>query len=647
MKAYEAGIISLIPPLIAIILAFITKEVIFSLFFAAFVGSIIYECYDGGNFITVFTNFINVISSKATEEVSLLIFILLMGGLVEIMKKSGSTQAYSRWISGVIKSKRATNFFTFLLGLFLFVDDYFNCLSNGTIMRPVADTVGISPYKISYIIKGMAINCALVIPISSWGAAILSQISMAQVTDAFSAFIRSIPYCSLPLLFFIFLLIIILFDYDFGQMAARENQAKEHCLHNKQIEEEKTKEKENKIEKNVKSKKNEKVDDSKTNKKCQSLMKATVFDLIFPILILIITSILLMLYSGGFFDGKDVSTAFSEAETTVCLSVGTLFAIILCFIFFLPRKLMPFLSFMDAVKDGIAEMMSTILLLVLAWSLAYYSNDLLGTGQYIGNLIVNGNFPGWLLPIIVYIFSGFLAFSLGNAWVTFSIFIPLSVNIIKIVQPSLLEATIGACLSGSSFGELASPISDTTILTAAATGVNTALFTSISSEYNFVLGIIAGISYIFYGTLDGDYIIGDCVCIVLLIIALVVCKFLKVPKLKKSKLENDVDLLDIDLPTKDINSVSIAMQSKMGEPIDVDIIEDNHSQTMIDELDDKVIDDGYDEQSKSLHINEELNTIHSTDLSSNNDANNYTNSLPLKITLNGKEEKEDDDDDAI
>ena len=223
LEPYDAGWISLIPPIFAIILAFVTKEVIFSLFLASLLGSIIYECYAGGSIITVFTNLTNMICLKSSDEVSLLVFILLMGSLVEVMKKSGSTKAYSIWISRIIKSKFAAQFCTFLLGFFLFVDDYFNCLSNGTVMKPVADITGISNFKISYLIKGMAINCALIIPISSWGATVTTQISLAGIESPVSVFLNSIPFISLPLLFFIFVLILMIFNYDFGRMAAEED----------------------------------------------------------------------------------------------------------------------------------------------------------------------------------------------------------------------------------------------------------------------------------------------------------------------------------------------------------------------------------------------------------------------------------------
>lgn len=631
LEPYDAGWISLIPPIFAIILAFVTKEVIFSLFLASLLGSIIYECYAGGSIITVFTNLTNMICLKSSDEVSLLVFILLMGSLVEVMKKSGSTKAYSVWISRIIKSKFAAQFCTFLLGFFLFVDDYFNCLSNGTVMKPVADITGISNFKISYLIKGMAINCALIIPISSWGATVTTQISLAGIESPVSVFLNSIPFISLPLLFFIFVLILMIFNYDFGRMAAEEKYAEEH---------------------------KHSMDTSKIpmeiltptryrDSKCKSLYKPHVIDLIFPILFLIVISLLLMLWSGGFFEGESIGLAFGNAETTLCLATATLLTVILCFIIFIPRHLMPFLTFMDAVKDGIADMMSTVLLLIMAWTLAGYSNDLLGTGNFIAKFMIESNLPSWILPLIVYLFSCILSFALGNAWVTFSIFIPIAGKIVSNVDQRLVYATIAACLSGSSFGELASPISDTTILTAAATGVNTAEFTSACFEYNMLLGGLSALSYLIYGIDSGSCLIADCICVALLIVACVIGKFLKVPKIKRKELSNEVELEKIDIANKDIDTVSIDLQTKMGDPIEMTTIEmpnsdelEKYNKDQMHRLDGEESDD--DEKDPNAIIAEAA-----IPLDENYDGEDAIDTNVIQFGPHGSKTDDEDSDDAL
>lgn len=456
----EFGILSIFPPIIAIALALITKEVISSLVLGIFVGAMIFV---GWNPLLALETLFELMSSKMADNAGMLLFLGLLGALVVLVTRAGGSFAYGEWASKKITTKRGSQVATAILGMLIFIDDYFNCLTVGTVMRPVTDKYKVSRAKLAYFIDSTAAPVCIMMPVSSWGASVVSTIGEVAPQGAapMSLFLQSIPFN----LYAIFTLVAVFFfaitDLDFGPMKKFE-------YHDTSSLEGEAK----KVELEVSD-------------------KGTVMDLVLPILVLIVVTVLMMLRTGGYFSGEglSISAAFGDASVESSLVMGAVIGILVAFIMYIPRKLISFTDFMNSINEGVQSMVPAMVILTLAWTIGGICRDgYLDTGAYVGHLIQTSSFPLWLLPAVTFAAAAALAFSTGTAWGTFGILIPIIVPIIdSIGGMNTLPMMLGAIFSGSVFGDHCSPISDTTILSSA--GANCRHIDHVASQIPYALSV--------------------------------------------------------------------------------------------------------------------------------------------------------------
>lgn len=433
LEMIEAGWLSLLPPLVAITLALISKEVYSSLFLGILTGMCVYCFSTGGNLLQAVTYVFDMIAVKIGQNGYMIIFLVLLGSLVVIVTRSGGSNAYGQWAGKRIKKPVSAKLTTALLGLLIFVDDGFNCLTVGTVMRPVTDKCRVSREKLAYLLDATAAPICIIAPISSWAVAVASEVEEA---GGLNAFIRTVPYNLYAILTIVMVFFLSVTNFDFGPMKkAEENQQ--------------TKEME------------VKADDT-------AVKNGTVPDLVLPILTLIICSLLGMAYVGGYFDGRSFSEAIGE-NPTAGLTLGTFVALMVAMVMYIPRKLMSLREFMAGVIDGIKTMIPALMILILAWALGGVCREMIGTGLFVSHFVTAADLSLSFLPAIVFAVAAFLSFSMGTAWGTFGILLPI-VSMICVGEDgaSILIPALGATLAGSVYGDHCSPISDTTIL--ASTG---------------------------------------------------------------------------------------------------------------------------------------------------------------------------------
>ncbi|MBR3933516.1 MAG: Na+/H+ antiporter NhaC family protein [Clostridia bacterium] len=465
---FYASIWSILPAIIAIVLALITKEVYSSLFVGILAGGLLYANF---NFETTFNHVIQsgfVASLSDPYNVGILIFLVLLGTLVAMMNKAGGSAAFGRWASTHIKSRVGAQLATILLGVLIFVDDYFNCLTVGSVMRPVADAKKISRAKLSYLIDATAAPVCIIAPISSWAAAVAG---FAPDGQGIGLFIRAIPYNFYAILTIVMMVTIAIMKFDFGPMKLHEKNAQEKgdiftVLEDRAVEAE-----------------------TKANQ------KGKVIDLILPVVILIISCILGMIYSGGFFDGETFVNAFSNCDASVGLALGSFASIILVSIYFIVfrRGVIKFTDLMGCIPEGFKAMVPAILILTCAWTLKGMT-DSIGAKIFIANF-VNTSASSFVdfLPAIIFLVAIGLSFSTGTSWGTFGILIP----IVLAIFPEGEIAIIGmsACMAGAVCGDHCSPISDTTIMASAGAQCNHIAHVSTQLPYAMT---VAGISFVMY-----------------------------------------------------------------------------------------------------------------------------------------------------
>ncbi len=446
MESYYAGWLSLVPPILAITLALISKEVIFSLLVGILSGTFIYSIGMGMNPVagTVGTAFDLMVDSA---DLYIIFFVCLLGALVFVISMAGGSKAYGKWASSKIKSRKLALAATTLLGIIIFIDDYFNCLTVGTVMKPLTDKYKVSRAKLAYIIDCTAAPVCIVAPISSWAAAVGSNLeATGYYTNGFDVFLSTIPLNLYAILSIIMIFLIIISGKDYGPMTVAESMAKKGRL-------------------GAVKQDNEMLVDSSD--------RGTVADMLLPIVILILFSILAMLYTGGFFalgpSYMNFGAAFGRCETSKSLVWGGLGALGAAMLMFVPRKLMTFQQFMNGITEGIKTMIPACSILFLAWTIGAVCRDILQTPEFVSNALTYANIPMFLLPAIVFVIAAFLSFSTGTAWGTFSILIPIITPVAHALAPDLLTVSLSATLAGSVFGDNCSPISDTTILSSAGT----------------------------------------------------------------------------------------------------------------------------------------------------------------------------------
>ena len=485
IPAVYATAFSLLPPLVAIIMALITKEVYSSLITGIIVGSLLYA---GGNpWFAYNTMFFDengglVTALCSQSHVCILIFVVILWTLVAVMNKSGSANEFGRYALKWVKSRKEAQLMTVLMGFLIFVDDGFNCLTVGSVMRPISDKFKISRAKLAYLIDSTAAPVCIIAPISSWAAAVSYSVPESMNINGFEMFIRTIPYNLYALCTIVMLFSLILMDVDYGPMKIHEeNAAKGDLFTSGEIP---YKEDEGNVRENAK-----------------------ISNLIIPIVSLIALCIVGMLYTGGFFDGESVRNAFANTDSAKGMVIGSSLTLLITFILYMVRRALSFREFMDCLASGFRTVCAPMLMLILAWNLSGI-NSLLGADSFIHDLV--GGFASglqMLLPAVIFLISIFLAFSTGTSWGTFSILIPI-VCAVFADNYEMLVISIAACLSGAVCGDHCSPISDTTILSSAGAESDHVNHTTTQLPYAITVAAVAFVGYIAAGLLGNIFASG-------------------------------------------------------------------------------------------------------------------------------------------
>ena len=463
---------ALVPAIVAIALALITKEVYSSLFIGIVIGGIFYAIDAASGFTGFFTHIFNdgmIAQLSDSWNVGILVFLVVLGIMVALMNKAGGSQAFGRWAKKHIKSKVGVQVATVLLGVLIFIDDYFNCLTVGSVMKPVSDKFGVSKEKLSYLIDATAAPVCIIAPISSWAAAVAGFVSEGE--NGFTLFCSAIPFNFYALLTIVMMLSMIFMKFEFGEMS--------------------------KYEKAVQFMETAVIDEDETNS------KGKVIDLVMPIILLIVFCIIGMIYTGGFFDKEaanhlNIVSSFADCDASVGLVLGSFAAFVLTIIFYLCRRIISFKDCMACVPDGFKAMVPAILILTLAWTLKAMT-DSLGAADYVAGL-VSGSAEAlqFFLPAIIFIIGCFLAFATGTSWGTFGILIPICIAIFPVGTP-LRIISISACMAGAVCGDHCSPISDTTIMASAGAQCDHVKHVSTQIPYAISVAIISFVAYIVAG----------------------------------------------------------------------------------------------------------------------------------------------------
>lgn len=481
---------SLLPPIVAIGLALITKEVYSSLFIGIVSGGIIYSAANADGFKGVFTVTIQdglIANIADSYNVGILVFLVVLGIIVVIMNKAGGSRAYGEWAAKHIKSRAGACLSTFFLGILIFVDDYFNCLTVGSVMRPVTDKFNISRSKLAYLIDSTAAPVCIIAPISSWAAAVSGTV---DGVNGIQLFINTIPYNLYALLTLIMVIFISCSGNDFGLMKRHEDNAKNGDLFT------------------TRSTVYEKDH-------APEHTRGKVIDLILPVVILIILCIIGMIYTGGFFDGEDFVSAFANCDASYGLSLGSVGALIIIIGYFICRRVLKFTECMDSIAAGFKQMVPAILILTFAWTLKTMTNYL-EAGTFVSELVEQATAVQILLPLILFVVAIGLSFATGTSWGTFGILIPIVTSVFSSELanvsstgsiPSMVIICISACLAGAVCGDHCSPISDTTIM--ASTGAQCDHVNHVSTQLPYALTVAAvcALGYLIAGFVQNVFIV--------------------------------------------------------------------------------------------------------------------------------------------
>ena len=470
---------ALIPPVVAIALALVTKEVYSSLFVGILIGGLFYSGFTFETTIThVFQDGIVGVLSDS-YNVGILVFLVVLGVMVCLMNKAGGSAAFGRWASVHIKSRAGAQLATILLGVLIFIDDYFNCLTVGSVMRPVTDKHNISRAKLSYLIDATAAPICIIAPISSWAAAVTGFV---EGEDGFSIFIRAIPFNYYAILTIVMMVTIVIMKIDYGPMKLHETNALSGDLYT--------------TPDRPYANAEEDVDES----------KGTVVDLVFPIVVLIVCCVIGMIYTGGFFGGAGFVEAFSNSDASVGLMLGSFFALVITIVFYAVRKVLKFSESMACVPDGFKAMVPAILILTFAWTLKAMT-DSLGAAEYVAGVMESAS-DGLvnLLPAIIFLVGCFLAFATGTSWGTFGILIPIVVNVFAGTNETMMIMSISACMAGAVCGDHCSPISDTTIMASAGAQCNHVNHVTTQLPYAVTVAAVSFVTYLLAGFVKNAFI---------------------------------------------------------------------------------------------------------------------------------------------
>ncbi|MCI7150371.1 Na+/H+ antiporter NhaC family protein [bacterium] len=471
---------ALVPPIVAIALALITKEVYSSLFIGILVGGLFYSGFGFEGTIThIFQDgIIGVLSDS--YNVGILVFLVILGTMVCLMNKAGGSAAFGRWASSHIKSRVGAQLATILLGVLIFIDDYFNCLTVGSVMRPVTDKQNVSRAKLAYLIDATAAPVCIIAPISSWAAAVTGFV---EGEDGFSIFIRAIPYNYYALLTIVMMVGMVLMKVEYGPMKVHETNAKKGDLYT------------------TPDRPYANAEEDMTDNG-----KGKVIDLLIPILSLIICCVIGMIYTGGFFDGVGFVEAFSNSDASVGLVLGSFFGFIITIILYVVRKVLSFSDCMSCIPDGFKAMVPAILILTFAWTLKAMT-DSLGAKEFVAGMMeTSAQGLMNLLPAIIFLVACFLAFATGTSWGTFGILIPIVVAVFEGRNETMMIISISACMAGAVCGDHCSPISDTTIMASAGAQSNHINHVNTQLPYAITCAAVSFVTYIVAGFVQSAWI---------------------------------------------------------------------------------------------------------------------------------------------
>ena len=458
---------ALIPPLLAIILAFITKEVYSSLFIGVAVGALLYSGFHPWD---SFVNFFEIM--KNSMNLNILIFDVLLGMIIVLMAKSGGSAAYGKWAGTKIRTKRSALLATMGLGVLIFVDDYFNCLTVGSVMRPVTDQQKVSRAKLAYIIDATAAPVCIIAPISSWAAAVNSYVPADAGISGFQLFLRTIPYNLYAILTLVMVFFICFTGFDFGLMKKHEENAAKGDLFTSGGDE------------------FEQVSEDEVNP------GGKVMDLVLPVAVLIVSAIGAMIYTGYLGGAKDIITAFSGCDAETSLIFATMVTIFFMMLLYLPRKVVDFKGFMESLVEGFKLMIPAITILIFAWSLKGIG-DAMGLAEFVGGIVGENASASIFIPVVLFAVAIFLSFSTGTSWGTFAILVPIATGMFAgNTSLEIMIISVSAVLAGAVCGDHVSPISDTTVMSSAGAQSNHLNHVSTQMQYAAIVAGVCMVGYI-------------------------------------------------------------------------------------------------------------------------------------------------------
>ena len=501
-----ATVFALLPPVIAIGLALITKEVYTSLLAGIITGGLLYSNFNLEPMInTIFFQEDGGMVYKLADawNVGILVFLVMLGILVSMLNKAGGSAAFGKWASKHIKTRIGAQISVMILGVLIFVDDYFNCLTVGSVMRPVTDRHKVSRAKLSYIIDATAAPVCIIAPISSWAAAVTSSVPEDSGINGFAVFLQTIPYNLYAILTLVMVLLVTVLRVDFGPMKKHEMNAIAGDLFT------------------TPGRPYEGNEEEVINE------KAHVLDLILPVAVLIASCIVTMVYTGGFFEGASFVDAFAASDASVGLVLGGAVTLVFTFIYYMMRDVLSFEEFAKCIPEGFQSMIAPILILTMAWTLSGMTN-LLGAKYFVADLVANSaSAMQGFLPMIIFLVAAFLAFATGTSWGTFSILIPIVIGVFP--EGQMMVISIASCLAGAVCGDHCSPISDTTIMASAGGHCEHVNHVVTQLPYVLVVGSVCMVGYLLIGIfkavgLDAIVWLTLPICIVLLCVVLFVIR---------------------------------------------------------------------------------------------------------------------------
>ena len=497
--ALYATIWALLPPLVAIILALITKEVYSSLFVGLVVGALLYSGFKFEGTVTqIFEGGIIKVLSDS-YNVGILIFLVILGSVVCMMNKAGGSAAFGRWASKKIHTRVGAELAAIILGVLIFIDDYFNCLTVGSVMRPVTDRHHVSRAKFAYLIDATAAPVCIIAPISSWAAAVSGFV---EGQDGLAIFVRTIPYNFYAILTIVMMVGMVLMKTEFGAMRTHEINALNGDLYT------------------TSARPYENATDDETPNP-----RGKVIDLVIPIVVLVICCVISMIYTGGFFSGTDFVTAFSQSDASTGLAMGSAFGLVFAIIFYMIRRVINFRDCMGCIPEGFKAMVPAIMILTFAWTLKAMT-DSLGAAVFVEEAMrsVAGGIEV-ILPAIIFLVGCGLAFATGTSWGTFGILIPIVVAVFEKSSPEMMIISMSACMAGAVCGDHCSPISDTTIMASAGAQCDHVTHVSTQLPYAILAAAVSFVTYIVAGFVKTAWIALP-VGIVLMLIVLFVIKMM-------------------------------------------------------------------------------------------------------------------------